>query len=78
MWGMKFWKTILATFSRPQDIILQRLPDGPLLPALGKASGRHILQADADSTFLESIKSSQEILLKDIVKNLPLTKRQKL
>ena len=64
--GEKFWKTILAAYSRTKDIILQLPPDGPMLPTIGKALGRHILQIDNDTTFLTSIKSRQDNLLDEV------------
>ena len=64
--GEKFWKTILNTYSRTQDIVLQLPADGPMLPALGEASGRHIVQADTDTNFLASIKSRQDNLLEEV------------
>ena len=72
--GEKFWKTILAAYSRTQDVILQLPPDGPMLPAIGKASGRHILQADTDTTFLTSIKSGLDSLLEEVKLTMPPAK----
>ena len=73
--GMEFWKTILAAYSKPNNIILQLLPDGPMLAALGQATGRHILQACEDKGFLESIRSAQEDLVEQIVNILPPASR---
>ncbi len=69
--GFNVWKSILAAYTRPRDIVLQLLPDGPMLPTIGKASGRHILQADEDRDFLESISVCQEEKLQNVMNRLP-------
>ena len=69
--GFKFWQYILATYTRPNDIILHLLPDGPMLPALGMVSGRHVIQADQDVVFLDSLGVTQETLVDDVKKRLP-------
>ena len=73
--GFKFWQSILATYTRPNDIILHLLPDGPMLPALGMVSGRHVIQADQDAVFLDSLGATQETLVADVKKRLPPGKR---
>ena len=73
--GFKFWQSILATYTRPNDIILHLLPDGPMLPALGMVSGRHVIQADQDAVFLDSLGVTQETLVDDVKKRLPPGKR---
>ena len=51
----QFWRGVLAAYTKPQDIVLQMFPDGPMLPTVGVATGRHILQLDEDRDFLECI-----------------------
>ena len=76
-WGFKFWHSILAAYTKPNDIILHLLPDGPMLSTLGKVLGRHVVQADEDAAFLDSIGVSQETLIEDVRKRLPQAKRVK-
>ena len=73
--GFKFWQSILATYTRLNDIILHLLQDGPMLPALSMVSRRHVIQADQDVVFLDSLCVTQETLTDDVKKRLPQEKR---
>ena len=64
--GFKFWHSILASYTKPNDFILHLLPDGPMLSKIEKVSQRHVIQADEDATFLDSISVSQETLIEDV------------
>ena len=73
--GFKFWQSILATYTRPNDIIFHLLLDGPMLSTLGMVSRRHMIQADQDTVFLDSLGVTQETLVDDVKKRLPPGKR---
>ena len=73
--GFKICHSILGAYTKPNDIILHLLPDGPMLLALSKVSGRHVLQSDEDAIFLDSIGVSQESLIEDVRKRFATCKK---
>ena len=71
--GFNFWHNMLATYTQPRDVVLQLLLDGPMLPTIGKVTGRHILQAAEDVEFLECIRvrhDQKANIIKDLLSHI--------